>query len=173
MPTLRSQSKPTPPPGHIHLILSSDDQFYLEIPLNVILLLCNSPRKYLQYLGWCTLGVEGTLVDAQGNGIPLDGGPLDDQAIYQYNVIGDCLAHAVDLEVIHQRSEISSETTPRREVFVANILRRDGNCMFSGMPGDAMHIIPHRRGDEVYSESCPQAIELANCWFTVATNYHC
>src|SRR6266446_458230 len=132
MPTLRSKSKPTPPPGYVHLILSSDDQFFLEIPLDIILPLCNSPRKYLRYLGWCVLGVEGTLVDAQGNGVPLDSGALDNQAIYQYNVVGDTLAHAVDLEVIRQHTQVSSVTTPRREEFVTKILKREGFCMFSG-----------------------------------------
>jgi len=97
----------TPPSGSVHIILfrrENEDPFYLEIPIHIIITLCKSPRKYLQYLGWCLLGVGGTLVDEQGNEVPLSGA-LTDRGIYQYIVPSENpLAHAVDLEVIKEKT---------------------------------------------------------------------
>ena len=56
--------------GHVrlYLVVEEDSMFYLEIPLDVIHALCLNHRKYLLYLGWCILGVEGSLslLDARG-----------------------------------------------------------------------------------------------------------
>jgi hypothetical protein len=74
------------PTGYIRLILihNNDSPFYLQIPLNIIASLCLTPRKYLIYLGWCILGIDGSLaLDHDGEGIGEDGG-LEDQAIYYY-----------------------------------------------------------------------------------------
>lgn len=148
-------SKPTPPPGSVHLILfrcENEDVFYLEIPIHILITLCISPLKYLRYLGWCVLGVEGTLVDEQGNKAPLSGA-LTDQGIYQYIVPGENpLAHAVDLEVIKEKTQVLSETgTESSDFFSSDLPRRDGVCVFSGLPGVGMYIIPYQRGDEVHS----------------------
>jgi hypothetical protein len=74
------------PDGHIALILMHDDQssFYLEVPLSTINSLCVKPLKYLLYLGWCVLGVEGGLaLQFSGSGIDENGG-LDNGGIYYY-----------------------------------------------------------------------------------------
>ena len=74
------------PEGHIALVLlhGEGSSFYLEIPLDVIDSLCLHPRKYLIFLGWCILGVEGVLaLKHGGNGISTDGN-LDNQGIYYY-----------------------------------------------------------------------------------------
>jgi len=58
--------------------------FYLQIPLDIIGSLCLKPRKYLLFLGWCILGVEGVLaLKHDGDGIDTDGN-LDDRGIYYY-----------------------------------------------------------------------------------------
>jgi len=62
----------TVPQGHVGLVLlqNGNSTFYLEIPLNIINGLCLRPRKYLRFLGWCILGVEGVLaLQAAGDGI--------------------------------------------------------------------------------------------------------
>ena len=78
---------PTPPEGHIHLVLfeQQPDSFYLEIPLNVIRDICRHPAKFLCYLGWCVLGVEGSLRDVPGDQVDLNG-DLVDQSIYYYRL---------------------------------------------------------------------------------------
>jgi hypothetical protein len=141
-----------PPSGFIHLILlSQEDPLYLEIPTAIVKKVCLKPHKYLRYLGWCILGVIGDVVDEQGNVIALDG-DLVDQGVYHYIVPDqNVLAHAVDLEVIKQRTQVPSETTGTPEDFRAKILQRDGYCVWTGMPGVGMHVIPYRRGDEVGS----------------------
>ena len=147
-----------PPSGFIHLILLSQEiPFYLEIPIAIVSTVCLSSRKYLRYLGWCVLGVDGVLKDEQGNEIALDG-ELVDQGVYHYIVPGqNVLAHAVDLEVIKQRSGVPSETTRTREDFRTRVLERDGRCVWTGLPGGVgMHIIPYGRGNEACSyHSCP------------------
>ncbi len=141
-----------PPSGFIHLILlSQENPFYLEIPTAIVKEVCLKPRKYLRYLGWCVLGVIGDVSDEQGNVVALDG-ELVDQGIYHYIVPDqNVLAHAVDLEVIKQRTQVLSETTGTRENFRARILERDGCCVWTGMDGAGMHVIPYGRGDEVCS----------------------
>ena len=48
---------------HVRLILLHDanSSFHLDIPLDIIESLCLKPLKYLLFLGWCILGVEGVL----------------------------------------------------------------------------------------------------------------
>ena len=134
--------------------MSQEDPFYLEIPSAIVATVCLKPRKYLRYLGWCVLGVIGDVSDEQGNVIALDG-ELVDQGVYHYIVPDqNVLAHAVDPEVIRSRSQISSETTAREDLGT-KLLERDGICVWAGVPGVGMHIIPHGRGDEVHSHySC-------------------
>ncbi|KAI0278646.1 hypothetical protein BGY98DRAFT_916858 [Russula aff. rugulosa BPL654] len=139
----------TPPSGFIHLVLlSQENLFYLEIPTAIVVTLCLKPRKYLRYLGWRVLGIIGDVSDEQGNVIALDG-DLVDQGVYHYVVPGqNVLAHAVDLEVIKQRSQVPSETMGTLEDFSANLLERDGSCVWTGLDGIGTYIIPHERGDE-------------------------
>ena len=111
-----------------HLVLmSQEDLIYLEIPTAIVSTVCLRPRKYLRYLGWCVLGVIGDVSDEQGNVIELDG-ELVDQGVYHYIVPDqNVLAHAVDLEVIKQRSQVSSETSTRTlRDFSAKLLEHDG-----------------------------------------------
>ena len=141
-----------PPSGFVHLILlSQQNPFYLQIPTAIVPTLCLSPRKYLRYLGWCVLGVIGVLKDEQGSEIALDG-ELVDQGVYHY-IVPDhhVLAHAVDLEVIKQRSQLPSESTRTHETFRTRLLERDGCCVWTGMEGMGMYIFPYRRGDEACS----------------------
>ncbi len=89
MPHLRSQAQV--PEGRIHLIiyeLPGQSPFLLEIPTGFIETLCTRPRKYLRYLGWCILGVDGH-VSMQYPAIEEDignNGLLVDAAVYCYKV---------------------------------------------------------------------------------------
>jgi hypothetical protein len=79
------------------------------------------------------------------------------------------LAHAVDLEVIKQRSQVLSETTEIFEDFTAKLLECDGRCVWTGVRGIGMHIIPYERGDEVgLHYSCPVCAKSS----IVAPMYH-
>jgi hypothetical protein len=62
----------------------------------------------------------------------------------------DVLLHAVDIEVIKQRTHVPSETAGTREDLRRKLAERDGeDCVWTGLsPGVGMHIIPHSRGDE-------------------------
>jgi hypothetical protein len=90
-------AQPTPPEGHVHLVLfeRQPDLFYLEIPLSVIRDVCRHPPKYLRYLGWCVLGVEGSLQDGRGHQVNLNRG-LVDKGVYYYRLPAGhqgCLLH--------------------------------------------------------------------------------
>jgi hypothetical protein len=85
-PSYSESSTPSVPEGHVALVLLREEEsvYYLKIPLNIISSLCLTPRKYLVFLGWCILGVEGVLaLKHDGDGIDTDG-DLDDQGIYHY-----------------------------------------------------------------------------------------
>ncbi|KZP28691.1 hypothetical protein FIBSPDRAFT_947518 [Athelia psychrophila] len=157
---MSSQPRPQPQPGFVHLILFSlgvEHPFYLNIPIVVVNKLCLRPLQYLRYLGWCVLGVEADLVDEGGNAIALNG-QWPGQRVFRYDVQNNnILAHAVDLEVIMQQSQIPSATTGTRGDFRDRVLKRDGCCVWTSRPGGtAMHIIPYARGDEACSDySCP------------------
>ena len=72
--------------GHVRLILLHDENssFYLDIPLEIIKSLCLKPLKYLLFLGWCILGVEGVLAyERDGNGVDTDGN-LGEHEIYYF-----------------------------------------------------------------------------------------
>jgi hypothetical protein len=71
--------------GHIHLILShSTDDFYLKIPISVVQSNSIRPIKYLRFLGWCIMGILGTVKsDRAGAGLA-DNALLQNQAIYYY-----------------------------------------------------------------------------------------
>jgi hypothetical protein len=76
-----------PEPGYVHLVLyeQQHEQFYLEIPILIFTSVCSSPCKYLRYLGWCVLGVEGELQDRQRHKVALNGN-LVDQGVYYYEL---------------------------------------------------------------------------------------
>jgi len=72
------------PSGRIRLVLVRNPQFYLEIPINIMCSLCLKPRKYLVFLGWCILGIEGGLAERRDSEqIELDRA-LDDRGLYYY-----------------------------------------------------------------------------------------
>ena len=88
----------TCPEGHVRLHLYQkpiddtpgtdlDDMLrdvYLEIPIETIKSLCFYPLKYLQYLGWCILGVDGR-VSATTKGAHLrTQDALDNRKTYYY-----------------------------------------------------------------------------------------
>ena len=80
----------TVPRGHVGLVLLEGDDhgaFYLEIPLHIINNLCVAPLRYLLFLGWRILGVEGTLARGRGGAaIGIRQGVLDPRGIYHYIV---------------------------------------------------------------------------------------
>ncbi|KAF9512137.1 hypothetical protein BS47DRAFT_1345751 [Hydnum rufescens UP504] len=144
------------PGGCVRLVLVLAPLFYLEISIAHIHSLCLKPRKYLLFLGWCILGLEGELA-ANGPDEPrledLDGQVVD-AGLYYYiseQGIGAILDHAVDLEVIRARSGVPSETTRTRESFRKKLLERDPFCAFTGSRpehSEGAHIVPYRRGSE-------------------------
>ena len=73
--------------GHVRLILLHDENcsLYLDIPLIIIESLCLKPLKYLLFLGWCILGVEGVLAyESDEDEVDTDG-ILSAREIYYYN----------------------------------------------------------------------------------------
>ena len=76
------------PAGHVWLVLLRKNQsyFYLEIPIATIRPLCLKPFKYLLFLAWCILGVEGALALApQGEEIDTDSKEdLEDRRRYYF-----------------------------------------------------------------------------------------
>ncbi|KAF7371615.1 hypothetical protein MVEN_00017000 [Mycena venus] len=145
--------------GHIHLILShSTDDFYLEIPISVVQSNSVRPIKYLRFLGWCIIGILGTVKsDREGVDI-VNTALLQDRGtyFYVYDASDDdaALQYAVDLDVIKARSHISasdSSIRARDAAFKDSLLQRDASCIFTSKPPlfcEGAHIIPFHKGDE-------------------------
>ena len=84
---MSSSNVPVIEVGHVRLILLHDENssFHLDIPLDIIESLCLKPLKYLLFLGWCILGVEGVLAyEPEGDEVDADGN-LSVHEIYYYN----------------------------------------------------------------------------------------
>ena len=106
------------PQGHVRLILLSvnDSSFYLQIPLDIIGSLCLKPRKYLVFLGWCILGVEGQLArENDGRGISTTG-VLEDQGIYYYvtDDVGGKFSFKLLLSSLQDTDNILMKSSPRQ-----------------------------------------------------------
>ncbi|KAJ7764158.1 hypothetical protein DFH07DRAFT_1016783 [Mycena maculata] len=148
-----------PAAGHIHLILShSTDDFYLEIPIAVVQSNSVHPIKYLRFLGWCIIGILGTVKSDRAGADVTDNAPLQDQGtyFYVYDAPDDdaALRYAVDPDVIKARSNTSasdSSTRARAKAFKDSLLKRDASCVFTNKPVlfcEGTHIIPFHKGDE-------------------------
>ncbi|KAF7371518.1 ER-Golgi vesicle protein transport Sft2 [Mycena venus] len=145
--------------GHIHLILShSTDDFYLEIPIAVVQSNSVRPIKYLRFLGWCIIGILGTVKsDREGVDI-VDPALLQDRGtyFYVYDAPNDdaALRYAVDPDVIKACSHISasdSSIRARDAAFKDSLVQRDASCVFTSKPPlfcEGAHIIPFHKGDE-------------------------
>ncbi|KAK2462242.1 hypothetical protein APHAL10511_005738 [Amanita phalloides] len=146
-------------PNHVGLVLLNhvDSPFYLEIPLDTIKRNCLDPARYLRFVGWCVLGVEGKLslepaVDSDEGAEAEDAEVRDIEAntIYYY-VRDENVLYLVDLDVIKMRASVPSETTRTRKDFRAKLLERDVICPYTGSGADygsGHHIIPFSRGSE-------------------------
>ncbi|KAF7333904.1 hypothetical protein MSAN_02403200 [Mycena sanguinolenta] len=154
-----AEATPSVAPGHVRLILShSTDVFYLEIPIPVIRSNSVRPIKYLRFLGWCIMGILGT-VKSDREGVDVaDNASLQGEAIYfyVYEALDDAAAlqYAVDLDVIKARSAVSvsdSSVHARERAFKNSLLQRDASCIFTDKPPmfcQGAHIIPFHKGDE-------------------------
>ncbi|KAJ6557111.1 hypothetical protein B0H10DRAFT_2121174 [Mycena sp. CBHHK59/15] len=145
--------------GHVHLILShSTDDFYLKIPISVVQSNSVRPIKYLRFLGWCIMGILGTVKSDRAGADLADNALLQSQAIYfyVYDASDDdaALQYAVDLDIIKARSHISasdSSAWARDATFKDSLLQRDASCIFTNKPPmicQGTHIIPFHKGDE-------------------------
>ncbi|KAJ7800957.1 hypothetical protein B0H14DRAFT_2386792, partial [Mycena olivaceomarginata] len=141
------------------LILShSTDDFYSEIPIAVVQSNSVHPIKYLRFLGWCIIGILGT-VKSNREGVDIvDTALLQDRGtyFYVYDAPDDdaALRYAVDPDVIKAHSHISaseSSARTREAAFKDSLLRRDASCIFTNKPSmicQGTHIIPFHKGDE-------------------------
>jgi hypothetical protein len=70
--------------GHVGLVLLEGDNevFYLHIPLDRINANSLDAARYLLFIGWCVLGVEGTLSES-GRELGLDD-VIEEMGIYYY-----------------------------------------------------------------------------------------
>ena len=62
MPRIENSQLYYPQEGNIQLIVYTppgSPALYLEVPIAHITPLCVRPRKFLKYIGWCIMGVEG------------------------------------------------------------------------------------------------------------------
>ncbi|KAF7345562.1 hypothetical protein MVEN_01574900 [Mycena venus] len=123
---------------------------YLDVPVRVATSLCLYPVKYLRYLGYCILGIGGTIATDNFDGDVL----LDDDVINAgpYYFVRDgqagVLEHAVDPEALTYSH--ASQTTNTHENFRDLLETRDQYCVFTAMVAECCrgaHIVPFSKGD--------------------------
>ena len=144
------------PQGSVGLVLlrEGESSFYLKVPIDIINSLCSRPLKYLLFLGWCILGIDGVLALSSGDvGIDNMEGGLNDGGTYHYVVDADSstlpshamehsshgvlhgltdITSAVNLKVIRTRTNIASATTQTSNAFCCSLLACDIRCVWSG-----------------------------------------
>ncbi|KAJ7482807.1 hypothetical protein B0H11DRAFT_1862672 [Mycena galericulata] len=129
-------------PEHVNL--------YLDVPISVVSSLCIYPAKYLQYLGYCILGVPGIItrdLDGEPGEEISDEDPLD-AGVYRFIHERDVLAHAVDPAALTYSH--SPETTNTRDNFRTIVAERDVSCVFTNTAikmCKGIHIVPYKQGD--------------------------
>lgn len=83
---MMSCSLGSPPTSHIWLFLESNSDnpegLYLEIPLECIRSICLKPGKYLRFLAYAILAVDGTIAQLSGQTTLADESQLEDGGIY-------------------------------------------------------------------------------------------
>ncbi|KAJ7686076.1 hypothetical protein B0H17DRAFT_1072628 [Mycena rosella] len=136
------------PAFRLHLV-SELDGLYLDIPTSVVSAVCLYPAKYLRFLGYCILGVDGTIAeDFKSEGLR-DEDPLDAGVYYFVREGGEnVLEHAVDPEALTY-SHVP-ETTNTRDYFPSLVIARDVSCIFTNASEEmsqGIHIVPFSKGD--------------------------
>jgi hypothetical protein len=166
MPRTENSQPGQPQEGNIQLIvvrpLNNFPALYLEIPIHYLDSVSECPRKYLRYLGWCIMGVEGHV--ARDSPQPEDNigdeGGIEAGAVYSYRIPeglsfssalasfltfhkdiddDDILQHAIHMDVIDARSTPSRYATHSQvaedrqlERFREDLEQRDVCCIVTG-----------------------------------------
>jgi hypothetical protein len=92
MPRIDNSQLGQPQEGNVQLIVLRPPDgslaLYLEMPILHLKSLCIRPRKYLRYLGWCIMGVDGRV--ARDSPQPVndigDEGELESGSVYSYRI---------------------------------------------------------------------------------------
>lgn len=153
-----------------------EDPVVLEIPNSRLSALCLHPIKYLRYLAWTILMLQGTIQRADTAGDLPDEFPLDSLlSTVEYNFVprspSTCEhssspyavksthrsssllvadAKTFDPTALSRRGEGSATSDSRKQAFMDTLIERDERCIFTGFPSfEAVHIIPLQRGNEV------------------------
>ncbi|KAJ7753282.1 hypothetical protein B0H14DRAFT_2979921, partial [Mycena olivaceomarginata] len=129
------------------------DVFELDVPVDAAASLCLYPVKYLRFLAYCILGVDGTIATKGFDGEEIPDDEHLDTGVYYFVREGeaDVLEHgAVDPEALTY-SHIS-ETTNTRDNFRTLVAERDVACVFTNTNKEScqgIHIVPFSEGDAV------------------------
>ncbi|KAJ7672903.1 hypothetical protein B0H17DRAFT_947299, partial [Mycena rosella] len=132
------------------------NDFFLEIPIDLVPTLCTRPIKFLRFLDWCILGAVGVVSMEPAGSAMSDDASLEERGVYFYVLqeMDDPLRYAVDLEAVKVYSQVPSETTATRDDFSNKVAERDVCCIFTNSSAelcDGAHIIPFSKGDEWFN----------------------
>ncbi|TFK53201.1 hypothetical protein OE88DRAFT_1354823 [Heliocybe sulcata] len=137
------------PLEHISLHLGAIGFVWLDIPIDIVIRLCFRPIKYLKYLGWTILDLEGVI--HSGGQLVEDNAQLIPGGSYVYVVKDLASASPVNLKVANKRTESQTQASAR-EAFRSTLTHRDPVCIFTRTPSyfglQAVHIVPFARGEE-------------------------
>ncbi|KAJ7669051.1 hypothetical protein B0H14DRAFT_3538832 [Mycena olivaceomarginata] len=126
------------------------DSLYLDVPVDAVASLCLHPVKYLRFLAYCILGVDGTIAmeDFEGEVLPDEDRLGEGVYCFVREGEGDVLEHAVDPEALTYSHVF--ETTNTRDNFRTLVAERDVVCIFTNMHEEScqgIHVVPFNKGD--------------------------
>ncbi|KAJ7624179.1 hypothetical protein B0H17DRAFT_1111608 [Mycena rosella] len=115
------------------------DGLCLGIPTSVVSAVCLYPAKYLRFLGYCILGVDGTIAaDFKSEGLRDE--DTFDAGVYYFVREGGESKPALHVP----------ETTNTRDYFRSLVIARDVSCIFTNASEEmsqGIHIVPFSKGD--------------------------
>ena len=132
----------------------------LAFPVNELdkLRFSSKPYKWIRYATGVVIGARGELCVERDlpNPFPIDydsGLPANSIDLY-YHTADEEKGHMfpIDPSLANIGTETSSRASTGREISGGDVEDRDGSCVLTGDPAlvcDAVHLLPHSRGDKV------------------------
>ncbi|KAI0046523.1 hypothetical protein FA95DRAFT_1606808 [Auriscalpium vulgare] len=148
----------SPSPSHIWFVLLEDTGVYLDIPLSVLKTLCKYPAKFLRWLAWAILHVDGSL--QHGEKTVSDEDEIIAGRIYVFRAVDDDdgIVLAQEFHGKPESDNLSHTSDDPNNPFHIALKKRDVCCVFTGCPSQAVPIVDLERGDQWWLDAVIQAL---------------
>ncbi|KAI0044932.1 hypothetical protein FA95DRAFT_207996 [Auriscalpium vulgare] len=154
-----SEPAASPSSSDVRFVLLENTDVYLDIPLSVLKTLCNYPAKFLRWLAWAILHVDGSL--QHGETTVSDKDEIIAGRIYVFRAVDDDDGIVLAEEFLGKRESdnLSHKSDDPDDPFCIALEKRDMQCVFTGCTtSQAMPIVDLERGDHWWLDTVIQAL---------------